>query len=110
MKKRLGKYHNRKVEIDGFRFDSQKEGNRYLILKRMEQEGKIKDLQRQVSFEVVPKSKGERAVKYVADFTYWDFSLSSLVCEDVKGYRTELYNIKRKLFKIRYPDYIFKET
>ena len=110
MKKRLGKYHNRKVEIDGFRFDSQKEGNRYLILKRMEQEGKIKDLQRQVSFEVVPKSKGERAVKYIADFVYYDIEKQMHVVEDVKGFKTDVYKLKRKIFKYRYPEYTFIET
>lgn len=110
VKKKIGKYHNRKVEIDGFKFDSQKEGNRYLILKRMEKEGKIKDLQRQVSFEIVPKSKGERAVRYVADFMYVETVTGNIIVEDVKGYRTEVYNLKRKLFKYRYPEYTFIET
>ena len=51
----MSKYHNRKVEIDGIKFDSTKEGERYLELKLLLKAGKIRDLQMQVEFELIPK-------------------------------------------------------
>ena len=57
----MSKYHNRKVEIDGIKFDSTKEGERYLELKLLLKAGKIRDLQMQVEFELIPKQGGERA-------------------------------------------------
>ena len=36
------KYHNKKVIIDGIKFDSKKEANRYQELKLMQRAGKIK--------------------------------------------------------------------
>ncbi|MDP3105355.1 MAG: DUF1064 domain-containing protein [Candidatus Methanoperedens sp.] len=38
------KYNNHKVEIDGYKFDSKKEGSRYLILRQMQKEGEIANL------------------------------------------------------------------
>ena len=39
------KYHAQPVEIDGVRFDSQKEARRYSELRLLERAGEIKDLQ-----------------------------------------------------------------
>lgn len=66
-----------------------------MILKHMERSGKISELRRQVSFEVVPAQKGERPVRYIADFVYNHDGQT--VVEDVKGFRTREYVIKRKL-------------
>lgn len=83
-------------------FDSKKELLRYSELKLLERAGQISDLRRQVPFELVPRQivDGrviERAVKYIADFTYWQNG--QLVVEDVKSdaTRTDAYKIKRKL-------------
>lgn len=65
------------------------------MLRLLERAGKISDLKRQVSFELIPKQNGERACSYIADFTYWQDG--QYVVEDCKGYRTEGYKIKRKL-------------
>lgn len=90
------KYGARKVKSpDGQVFDSQKEYSRWGVLRLLERAGKISDLKRQVSFELIPKQKGERACSYIADFTYWQDG--KYVVEDCKGYRTEGYKIKRKL-------------
>ena len=85
------KYGNHKVTVNGIRFDSQKEANRWRELVLLERAGRITDLRRQVKYELIPaqRVKGkcvERAVSYIADFTYRD-ERGHLVVEDVKGYR-----------------------
>lgn len=96
------KYHNKKVIIDGIKFDSKKEANRYQELKLMQRAGIISDLQRQVKYVLIPSQKGddgrvvERHCTYIADFVYVDENGKKVV-EDTKGYRTSDYKIKRKL-------------
>ena len=70
----------------------------------------ISNLSRQVPFELVPKQKNERAVKYIADFMYVETATGKIIVEDVKGFKTDVYKLKRKLFKYRYPEYVFIET
>lgn len=104
------KYHNQKTTIDGIVFDSKKEAKRYTVLRSLQEGGYIRGLELQVPFELIPKQSGERAVKYIADFTYYDIEKQVSIVEDVKGYKTDVYKLKRKLFKWRYPEYTFIET
>lgn len=84
-------------------FDSKKEERRYNELLLLQRAGKIKNLARQVPFELLPPQYCdgkcvERGVKYIADFTYWENG--KLVVEDVKSAVTRKnkdYVIKRKL-------------
>ena len=106
------KYKNKKVEVDGMKFDSKREYNRWMELQIMEKAGLISNLQRQVPFELIPKQKvniqkgtghitvSERSVKYIADFVYMQDGRK--VVEDTKGLRTPEYVIKRKLLLYRY--------
>ena len=48
------KYGNSKTKVDGIVFDSQLEARRYSELKLLLRAGKIRDLQLQKSFEVIP--------------------------------------------------------
>lgn len=102
------KYHNQKVIIDGIKFDSKLEANRYAELKILEKAGIISALQLQPSFELIPAfSKGGkkyRAAHYVADFMYYDNQEKRVKIEDTKGMETEVYKLKRKLFEFKYPD------
>ena len=92
----MNKYGARKVKApDGQVFDSVKEYHRWGMLKLLERAGRISDLKRQVSYELIPKQQGERACSYVADFTYMEGG--KLVVEDCKGFRTPEYRLKRKL-------------
>lgn len=97
----MNKYHARKYVFDGKTFDSQAEAARYAELRLLERSGHIKDLQTQVVFVLIPTQKKhgrtERAVKYVADFVYYDRDKGERVVEDCKGFRTPEYIIKRKL-------------
>ena len=104
------KYHNQKTTIDGIVFASKKEAKRYTVLRSLQEGGYIRGLELQVPFELIPKQSGERAVKYIADFTYYDIEKQVAIVEDVKGYKTDVYKLKRKLFKYRYPEYTFIET
>jgi len=89
------KYNNKKIIYNGIKFDSKKEYQRYLELSLLERAGHIKDLRLQVKFELIPKCKGERATTYIADFVY--IENGQQVVEDVKGMKTEVYKIKKKL-------------
>ena len=90
------KYGNKKITgPDGQKFDSVKEYRRYGCLRLLERAGVISDLKRQVKFELIPRIGNERACNYIADFTYMENG--ALVVEDVKGVKTEVYKIKKKL-------------
>ena len=99
----MNKYHNWKIVREGETYDSVKEYRRAKELELLEKSGVIKDLKRQVRFEIIPSQRGEdgkvveRAVTYVAGFVY--FEDGKLVVEDTKGYRTKDYIIKRKLMR-----------
>lgn len=106
---RPGKYHAKKVDLDGMRFDSAKEARRYQELKLMARAGAISDLEMQVSFELIPAQRCpetgrviERAVTYKADFVYAENG--HRVVEDVKSpaTKTREYIIKRKLMLQKY--------
>ena len=91
----MGKYKNVKTTIDGITFDSKKESARYAELKLLARSGLIQNLRLQVPYELIPKQPGERAVKYIADFVYTENG--ETVVEDVKGVRTDVYRLKKKL-------------
>lgn len=97
------KYGNRKVTTPDGTFDSVKEYSRWQELKMLERAGEIYDLHRQVPFVLIPAQNGEdgrvieRAVKYIADFTYRSRKDNRLTVEDTKGLKTPEYIIKRKL-------------
>ena len=96
------KYHNRRVTVDGISFQSVKEASRWQELRLMERAGEITLLARQVKIELVPKSNLFRAVYYVADFVYVDKRTGKTVYEDVKGVRTDVYKLKKKLLYWRH--------
>jgi hypothetical protein len=89
-----GKYKNKKVEIDGVTFDSKKEAKRYGELKLLQRINEINDLELQPKYPIVVN--GKKIATYIADFRYRK-SDGSTVVEDVKGVRTPVYRIKKKL-------------
>jgi hypothetical protein len=108
------KYNNNKIEIDGEKFDSELELRRYQELKLLERAGTIKDLRRQVRFELQASYKKNnktiRGIYYVADFVYYSFSERKIIVEDTKGYKTEVYKLKKKLFEYKYKNLEIKEV
>lgn len=91
------KYGNKRTEVDGIAFDSKAEARRWGELKMLVAAGEIGSLERQAKYVLIPKQDGERECAYVADFTYWKITPGCRIVEDVKGYRTEVYRLKRKL-------------
>lgn len=79
-------------------YDSKREAARAAELKLLEKIGAISHLEEQVKYEVIPKQQGERAAHYIADFVYVRED-GTLVVEDVKGFKTPEYILKRKLMK-----------
>lgn len=94
------KYRNIKTEIDGLKFDSRKEAGRWLELSLLQKAGKIKDLERQVPFEL--SVDGIKIGKLVLDFTYTE--AGKTVYEDVKSKptMTPIFRWKAKHFKAQY--------
>jgi hypothetical protein len=79
-------------------YQSRKEMRHGADLRLLEASGEISDLREQVKFELIPKQDGERAVTYIADFTF--LRDGKLVVEDVKSEPTRklaVYILKRKL-------------
>ena len=108
------KYNARPATVDGTRFDSQAEAARYVELRLLLRAGKIDRLELQPVFELVKKfttHTGEkiRAISYFADFQYVDLATGKTIVEDVKGMKTEVYKIKKKLLLWRYPEINFIE-
>lgn len=106
---RRSKYNARKVEIDGLRFDSQKEARRYRELRLREMAGEIvmlechpryalvavHDVASQRDLDIVPVGR------YTPDFRYVTRE-GEVVIEDVKGVKTEAYRLRKRLFEANY--------
>jgi len=92
------KYGNKKCVLGGIKYDSLKEGKRGLELHQWQKDGKISELKMQVPFKF--ELNGVKICKYIADFQY--IQNSQLITEDVKGYKTEIYKLKKKLLKAFY--------
>lgn len=106
------KYNAVKTEVDGIKFDSAKESKRYANLKLLERAGVIENLKLQPRFLLQEgftyNGHKERKIEYVADFQYE--RNGQTIVEDVKGMKTEVYKLKRKLFLYKYRDIVFREV
>ena len=94
------KYSNKIVTIDGIKFRSIREGNRYKLLKELEKRGEIINLVLQPKFVLVEDKSIGFKLTYVADFQYTIQGAN--VVEDVKGMKTNVYKQKKKLMLKKY--------
>ena len=103
------KYNAKKVKYEGLKFDSLFELKCWQYLEELASEGKIKDLNRQVKFNLIPANSVYRALTYVADFTF--FVGDRYVVADAKGLVLPEFKIKQKIFYNKYGNqiYIFKK-
>ena len=106
------KYRNTKTVINGIKFDSKLEAERYAQLKIMERAGIIRNLELQPEYELIPSfrknGKTWRKTAYKADFRYILAEDDSYIIEDVKGSTaviTGVFRLKQKLFEYKYPEY-----
>lgn len=82
---------------------SKKEASRYSELLILERAKLIKDLKWQVKMPVVINCI--QVLVYVADAMYWDLKIPDvpvLVVEDIKGFRTPEYRIKKRCVEAYY--------
>lgn len=109
----MSKYRNQKTIVNGIKFDSKLEAKRYTELKLLERAGKIKGLVLQPSFEIIPRyeknGKTIRKTSYKADFAYFDVEQGKNIVEDAKGFKTDVYKLKKKLFEYKYPNLTIRE-
>ena len=99
---RYNKYGNQKVVYEGIKFDSKKELRRYLELRLLLRSGAISKLELQKPYILIDKSDNGRQIVYKADFVYVDNRTNTTVVEDVKGVRTDVYKLKKRLMAERY--------
>lgn len=102
------KFNNKIVYEDGLRFDSELERGRYLELKLLVKAGLISDLKTHVAFELADpvefehETRRKTAIRYVADFVYFDLLKKQIVVEDTKSKATRtqaVYRMKKHLMK-----------
>ena len=103
------KFRNKKVSLDGYTFDSLAEAKHYKhTLKPRLDAGEISHL------EIHPRIRcaigGKKVCDYIADFRYLDSTVTGpagqvgcQVVEDVKGFRTATYRLKKTLGEALYP-------
>jgi len=104
---RAGKFNAQPTTVDNIRFASKAEARRYAELKLLEKAGEIARLERQPVFPIygykqLGSGESTHVCNYVADFGYYDVRAKVQVIEDVKGVRTPVYRLKRKLVEAQY--------
>lgn len=116
------KYGNHKIRNTFGEFASQLEWGRFVFLYERERKGEIKNLQRQVSYELIPTQYGtkivhlktkdkevqyvrEKSCSYVADFVYERNGV--IVVEDCKG--EDVVRGGRTIFSTQTPDFRIKK-
>ena len=107
------KYRNIKTVIDNVGFSSKAEARRYQELKLLLKAKKIHSLELQPRFPLQPAFTDEmgnrhKKIEYVADFIYNE--KGQVIVEDVKGIKTEVYRLKKKLFLHKHRGIIFRES
>jgi Protein of unknown function (DUF1064) len=96
----MSKYLNVKTTIGDIKFDSLKEASRYNELLLLQRGGVIHDLELQPRYDLVVN--GVKCGFYRGDFRYVDVASCETVLEDVKGIRTPVYQLKKRLIKAIY--------
>jgi|SRR5690625_2360005 len=105
-RKRRSKYGNKKTKLDGITFDSKAEALYYSELKLRQKAGEILFFRTQPRYRLLDSfekhGKTHRAIDYIADFEihHQDGSIEVI---DVKGYKTDVFRLKEKMFNAKYP-------
>ncbi len=99
--KKEPKYRNRPVRVDGMRFDSKREAQRWQTLVLLCKAGEYRDLERQKRHPLHAPN-GAVVGHYVSDFDYVDCITGATITEDVKGVETDIFKWKRRHFEAEY--------
>jgi hypothetical protein len=96
------KYNAQRVEVDGVRFDSNHEAERYRLLRDLERRGAIRNLRLHVPLHC--EINGRLVCTLMVDFVYDELGADGRVVaiyEDAKGMRRgtayQLFRVKQKL-------------
>lgn len=100
----MSKYGAVPTVVDGIKFASKGESNRYLELKAMQKAGVISELRLQPVFRI--EVAGELICKYRGDFLYRENGRE--VVEDYKGVETPVFKLKWKMVQALYPKYLWR--
>ncbi len=95
----MTKYHAVRTILGEHSFASKKEAKRYSELLLLEKAGVIRNLELQPKF--ILSVNGTKVCSYLGDFAY--FEKNARVIEDVKGMKTPVYRLKRKLLLAIHP-------
>ncbi len=104
------KYNNVTCFVDGIRFDSRREADYYGQLKIEKRAKLIKDFQRQVEFDLYAwdgVSFGKRVCAHRVDFLV-TMPDGKKEVREVKGFATDIWDLKRKMFEANYPHIPYK--
>jgi hypothetical protein len=101
--KKGNKYHNEKTMFAGERYDSKKEADYAQHLETLrhakETKERVTGIKRQVEYPI--DIDGKHICSYYADFVV-SYKDGHHEVVDVKGYRTEVYKLKKKLVEAIY--------
>ena len=105
-RKRSGKYNAVSQTVDGISFHSKKEAAYYSQLKLERRAKLIKDFKRQVSFDLFAFSLSDitfkrRVCSHIVDFLVV-LPDGTQEVREVKGFATDVWDLKRKLFEANY--------
>lgn len=93
------KYRAIPTEWNGIKFSSKAEARRAAELDILRRHGSIGPVEYQPRYAIAVN--GVKICDYVADFAYFT-KAGVQVVEDVKGFRTPVYKLKKKLFEAIY--------
>ena len=100
--KKKPKYNNKKVIVDGIYFDSKLESDKYSDLKLQLKMGTISGFCRQTEFILQEGFGLTKPITYLADFVVFNLDGTTEII-DTKGFCTDTFEIKYKLFKAKFP-------
>ena len=92
--KKVSKYKAKRVEVGGLSFASQLEADLYAVLLVMKRTGEVSEIGCQPSVYLT-----DARIRYVPDFYTFDVKMQASVWYEAKGYETDVWRIKRRLWK-----------
>lgn len=96
------KYNNSRIKRDGILFDSTLEADYYDHLKLQLKAGTILGFCRQPEFILLEGFADQKPETYKADFIIFNLDGTAEVA-DTKGFQTEIFKIKHKQFRAKFP-------
>lgn len=97
------KYKNKIARVDGIKFRSQKEADKYLELKLRVRTCDIKGFSIQPKFILMEGNDLDRAITYAADFVVFHND-NTFEILDTKGYEPTQWERTYKMFRLKYPN------